>query len=79
MPCRLYQPTMTSIKQLHVPLIRPVTGLLWEKAEVHYSRRVRARSCARSHVIYAELVGTGMTADAYHLTAPHPDGREPLG
>src|SRR5690606_21337538 len=24
--------------------------------------------------IYAELVGASMTADAYHMTAPHPEG-----
>jgi 3-oxoacyl-[acyl-carrier-protein] synthase II len=30
---------------------------------------------ARGAKIYAEMVGVGMTSDAYHMTAPEPDGK----
>jgi 3-oxoacyl-[acyl-carrier-protein] synthase II len=36
----------------------------------------RSRALARGAPVYAEVCGFGLTNDAYHMTAPRPDGRQ---
>ena len=36
----------------------------------------RGRALARGAPLYAELCGFGLTNDAYHMTAPRPDGKQ---
>ena len=36
----------------------------------------RGRALARGAPVYAEVVGYGFTNDAFHMTAPRPDGRQ---
>ena len=36
----------------------------------------RSRALARGAQVYAEVCGFGLTNDAYHMTAPRPDGRQ---
>lgn len=49
-------------------LVAEGVGCLLLESEEH--------ALSRNAKIYAEVVGYGMSSDAYHINAPHPEGRE---
>ena len=50
------------------------TGLSWEKGRGSWSSRPKEAAIERGATILAELRGGASTADAHHITAPHPGG-----